>query len=620
MNSPSTQFPHSVIPRPEHSISRASISPNALKVLYRLKEAGYQAFLVGGAVRDLLLGLRPKDFDVATDALPEDVRRLFRNCRLIGRRFRLAHVHFGSEIIEVATFRAAAAPEREDLPEDAADGAPEEAPEGALEGGEESGDYIEPVRVEPARIEPVQAADSEHRAFDITGRILRDNMYGSIEEDVWRRDFAANGLYYNIADLSIWDFVDGVSDVKARRLKLIGDPETRYREDPVRMLRAVRFAAKLGFTIDPETEAPIRRLGYLLDGVPPARLFDEVLKLFLSGYGARSFELLQKYGLFEHLFPLSAAAFELPPYAYAREMLERGLANTDARVVADKPVTPTFLFAILLWSAVLRELNERAAGPAPDLALLMQACDARAEGAASPGLDSAPLRGADARAADAATALHPPQRRQGAAACCSIRVFARPTISCCCGRRSASPIRSSRSGGRGFKCCRRKRGSRSSRPDPRSRRCRRMAGPRPRAGGADGVVEAELRAAERGTAPSEPDRGAVLRAFWRPAYVAIGSNLDQPRERVAEAMAHLAVLPDTRLEARSSTYRARPMGPQDQPDFVNAAAGLLTRKSPHEMLDALLDIERAHGADTRPAMGAAGDRSGSRVDGRDPRR
>ncbi len=384
MNSTSTQFPPTVIPRPEHSISRASISPNALKVLYRLKEAGYQAFLVGGAVRDLLLGLRPKDFDVATDALPDDVRRLFRNCRLIGRRFRLAHVHFGSEIIEVATFRAAAAPEREDLPDESADGArdeplegaPEDAPAGAPLVGEESDDYIEPVRVEPLRTDPVQGADSKHRAFDTTGRILRDNIYGSIEEDVWRRDFAANGLYYNIADLSIWDFVDGVSDVKDRRLKLIGDPETRYREDPVRMLRAVRFAAKLGFTIDADTEAPIRRLGYLLDGVPAARLFDEVLKLFLSGYGAKSFGLLQKYGLFEHLFPLSAAAFELPPYAYAREMLERGLENTDARVVADKPVTPTFLFAILLWSAVLKELNERGAGPAPDLALLMQACDA----------------------------------------------------------------------------------------------------------------------------------------------------------------------------------------------------------------------------------------------------
>ena len=370
MNSPSTQFPHTVIPRPEHSISRASISPNALKVLYRLKEAGYQAFLVGGAVRDLLLGLKPKDFDVATDALPEDVRRLFRNCRLIGRRFRLAHVHFGSEIIEVATFRAAAAPEREDLPDDAVEGASEGASE---DGTEDTSAEVEQV---DADIEFVQSADSEHRAFDTTGRILRDNIYGSIEEDVWRRDFAANGLYYNIADLSIWDFVDGVSDVKVRRLKLIGDPETRYREDPVRMLRAVRFAAKLGFSIEADTEAPIRRLGYLLDGVPPARLFDEVLKLFLSGYGAKSFQLLQKYGLFEHLFPLSAAAFELPPYAYAREMLERGLANTDARVVADKPVTPTFLFAILLWSAVLRELNERAAGPAPDLAQLMQACDA----------------------------------------------------------------------------------------------------------------------------------------------------------------------------------------------------------------------------------------------------
>jgi poly(A) polymerase len=361
LNVPLSQTPHVVIPRPEHAISRRAISPNALKVLYRLKEAGYQGFLVGGAVRDLLLGIEPKDFDVATNALPEEVRRLFRNCRLIGRRFRLAHVHFGSEIIEVATFRAAAAPEREDA-EDESDGGEADA---------EGDEGREPAR-EPAPI----TEDSEHRAFDTRGRILRDNIYGTIEEDVWRRDFAANSLYYNIDDLSIWDFVDGLSDIKAKRLKLIGDPETRYREDPVRMLRAVRFAAKLDFSFDPDTEQPIRRLAHLLDGVPPARLFDECLKLFLSGYGAKAFGLLQKYGLFEHLFPLSASAFELPPYAYAREMLELGLANTDARVVADKPVTPTFLFAILLWSAVLRELNERQAGPAPDFAQLMQACDA----------------------------------------------------------------------------------------------------------------------------------------------------------------------------------------------------------------------------------------------------
>ncbi len=360
LNASSTPFPPLVIPRSEHSISRAAISPNALKVLYRLKDAGYQGFLVGGAVRDLLLGITPKDFDVATNALPDEVRRLFRNCRLIGRRFRLAHVHFGSEIIEVATFRAAAAPERED-----AEDLDAEADEG-------SGAASDLVRAAP---ESLQAENSTHRAFDQTGRILRDNIYGTIEEDVWRRDFAANGLYYNIDDFSIWDFVDGVSDVRAHRLKLIGDPETRYREDPVRMLRAVRFAAKLDFSIEPETEAPIGRLAYLLDGVPPARLFDECLKLFLSGFGAKSYRLMKQYGLFEHLFPMSAAAFALPPYAYAQEMVERGLINTDERIAADKPVTPTFLFAVLLWSAVLRELNEQQAGPAPDLAQLMQACD-----------------------------------------------------------------------------------------------------------------------------------------------------------------------------------------------------------------------------------------------------
>jgi poly(A) polymerase len=346
-----------VIPRSEHSISRAEISPNALKVLYRLKDAGYQGFLVGGAVRDLLLGITPKDFDVATNALPEEVRRLFRNCRLIGRRFRLAHVHFGHEIIEVATFRAAAAPERED-----AEVADSDAEDEGADRGNAAAEFTAPD-------------DSEHRAFDQTGRILRDNIYGTIEEDVWRRDFAANGLYYNIEDFSIWDFVDGVADVRARRLKLIGDPETRYREDPVRMLRAVRFAAKLDFSIEPKTEAPIAKLAYLLDGVPPARLFDECLKLFLSGFGAKAYQLLKQYGLFEHLFPLSAAAFALQPYAYAQEMLELGLVNTDERIAAEKAVTPTFLFAVLLWGAVLRELNERQAGPAPDIAQLMQACD-----------------------------------------------------------------------------------------------------------------------------------------------------------------------------------------------------------------------------------------------------
>ena len=384
-----------IIPRSEHSISRSAISSNALKVLYRLKEAGYQGFLVGGAVRDLLLGIRPKDFDVATNALPEDVRRVFRNCRLVGRRFRLAHVFFGSEIIEVATFRAAAAPEREDAEEidpETAQGSPDAQGVDDVDDRDEVDDVDDRDEVEEGDdVEDVMDGrnggnggnvgeysppmDSEHRAFDQRGRILRDNMYGTIEEDVWRRDFSANGLYYNIEDFSIWDFVDGVRDIKERRLKLIGDPEQRYREDPVRMLRAVRFAAKLDFAIDPATERPISQLANLIDGVPPARLFDESLKLFLSGFGAKSFSLLESYGLFGHLFPRSAAAFAMPPYAYAKAMIEAGLANTDGRIAADKPVTPTFLFALLLWSALLRELNERGAGPAPDVATLMQACD-----------------------------------------------------------------------------------------------------------------------------------------------------------------------------------------------------------------------------------------------------
>jgi poly(A) polymerase len=335
-------------------------------VLYRLKEAGFQGFLVGGAVRDLLLGIKPKDFDVATNALPEEVRHVFRNSRLVGRRFRLAHVFFGREIIEVATFRAAAAPEREDAEDADLDQGSDAAPLGDEDLGPP--DYPPPVEAE-------RRTDSQHRAFDESGRILRDNIYGTIEEDVWRRDFSANSLYYNIDDFSIWDFVDGVRDIKERRLKLIGDPETRYREDPVRMLRAVRFAAKLDFSIDSATEVPITQLANLVDGVPPARLFDECLKLFLSGFGAKSFKLLEQYGLFEHLFPQSAAAFAMAPYSYAKQMLELGLTNTDERIAADKPVTPTFLFAVLLWSALLRELNERQAGPAPDMTTLMQACD-----------------------------------------------------------------------------------------------------------------------------------------------------------------------------------------------------------------------------------------------------
>ncbi|MBV6814566.1 polynucleotide adenylyltransferase PcnB [Xanthomonas campestris pv. passiflorae] len=296
-----------VIPRDQHTISRKDISPNALRVLYRLRESGFGAYLVGGAVRDLLVGGHPKDFDVATDATPEEVKALFRNCRLIGRRFRLAHVVFGREIIEVATFRA-----------NVDDG---------------SGD----------------------RELD-NGRLVRDNVYGTIEDDAIRRDFTCNALYYAIEDFSVRDYCGGFEDVQARLMKLIGDPELRYQEDPVRMLRAVRLAAKLNFDIEAGTAEPIPRLAGLLSEAAPARLFEEILKLFLSGHGVASFEGLERYGLLGALFPESAAALKSNRSGALRAMVLEGLRNTDARVANDEPVSPAFLFALLLWPAFCRTL------------------------------------------------------------------------------------------------------------------------------------------------------------------------------------------------------------------------------------------------------------------------
>ncbi|WP_082065181.1 polynucleotide adenylyltransferase PcnB [Xanthomonas sp. MUS 060] len=308
INSPvPPSFTPCVIPRDQHTISRKDISPNALRVLYRLREAGFGAYLVGGAVRDLLVQWQPKDFDVATDATPEQVKQLFRNCRLIGRRFRLAHVVYGREIIEVATFRA-----------NVDDG---------------SGD----------------------RELD-NGRLVRDNVYGSIEDDALRRDFTCNALYYAIEDFSVRDYTGGFEDVQARLMKLIGDPEQRYREDPVRMLRAVRLAAKLGFQIDAGTAEPIPRLAGLLAEAAPARLFEEVLKLFLSGHGVASFEGLERYGLLAALFPESTAALHSNRSGALRRMLIDGLRNTDTRVANEEPVSPAFLFALLLWPAYCRAL------------------------------------------------------------------------------------------------------------------------------------------------------------------------------------------------------------------------------------------------------------------------
>jgi len=305
ISSATSPFSLRVIPRDQHTISRKDISPNALRVLYRLRDAGFGAYLVGGAVRDLLVNGQPKDFDVATDATPEQVKQLFRNCRLIGRRFRLAHVVFGREIIEVATFRA------------------------NIDDG--SGD----------------------REME-NGMLVRDNVYGSIEDDAIRRDFTCNALYYAIEDFSVRDYTGGFEDVQARLMKLIGDPVQRYQEDPVRMLRAVRLAAKLGFQIEEGPAAPIPPLAGLLNEAAPARLFEEVLKLFLSGHGVASFEGLERYGLFDVLFPESAKALKSNRTGALRRMVVEGLANTDARVANDEPVSPAFLFALLLWPAYCR--------------------------------------------------------------------------------------------------------------------------------------------------------------------------------------------------------------------------------------------------------------------------
>jgi poly(A) polymerase len=260
-------------------------------------------------VRDLLLGREPKDFDVATNALPEQVREQFRNCRLIGRRFRLAHVHFGPEIVEVATFR------------------------GHHDTAEESGGEMR------------------------DGMIVRDNVYGTLEEDAWRRDFTVNALYYNIEDFSVVDYTGGLDDLRAGVLRPIGEPLQRFREDPVRMLRAVRFAAKLGFRIEPRAEAAIMELHGLLEHVPPARLFDEMQKLFMAGYAVETFELLRRYQLFKALFPATDALLAEQLDGYPRTLLIRGLESTDQRVGEGKSVTPAFLFAVMLWDVVKSQIK-----------------------------------------------------------------------------------------------------------------------------------------------------------------------------------------------------------------------------------------------------------------------
>ncbi|MBI3149686.1 MAG: polynucleotide adenylyltransferase PcnB [Betaproteobacteria bacterium] len=317
----------------QHDLRRDSVSRGAAQVVDRLQEAGYRAFIVGGAVRDLLLGQRPKDFDIATNATPEQVKPLFRRAFIIGRRFRLVHVHVGGETIEVSTFR-----------------------------GPQNG-----------------ASADEH------GRILSDNVFGTQAEDAARRDFTINALYFDPVTEEIWDYLDGYKDILAHRLRLIGGPVTRYREDPVRMLRAVRLAAKLGCQIEAKTNAPIAKLAPLIQNVPAARLFEEMQKLLLSGHATESLQALRAHGLHHGLLPLLDVIMEQP---LGSRFIDLALANTDARVREGKPVSPGFLFATLLWHETLAAWNARKqAGESPISALheaMDQVLDSQAEKIAIP--------------------------------------------------------------------------------------------------------------------------------------------------------------------------------------------------------------------------------------------
>lgn len=288
-----------VVPRHQHSVSKTEISEHALTVLNRLNRSGFQAYIVGGGVRDLLLRHSPKDFDVATNATPNQVKKIFRNARIIGRRFKLVHILFHRETIEVATFR-----------------------------------------------KQENESNSTQQKTNERGMLVRDNVYGTLEEDAWRRDFTVNALYYDIVTSSIIDYTGGVPDIEKRLIRMIGDPNMRYAEDPVRMIRAIRFSSKLKFDIEDKTAKSIHQLNHLIQHVSNSRLFDEIVKLYHCGAAETVQRLLMHYGLFQYLFPLTY------PFSQAHEvnaLIVLALESTDSRLKEGKPVTPAFLFAVLLW-------------------------------------------------------------------------------------------------------------------------------------------------------------------------------------------------------------------------------------------------------------------------------
>jgi poly(A) polymerase len=348
-----------IIPRSEHSLSRKWISPNALRVLYRLKEKGYHAYLVGGGVRDLLLGREPKDFDIATDARPNEVKKVFRNCRLIGRRFRLAHIHFHNEIIEVSTFRALASEEPE------------------IEAGPGTAEQHPPIPVIQPQAEsaapdaqapqPAEKPRPPRLLKTEDGMILRDNIFGTPEEDALRRDFTVNALFYNIVDFSVIDYVGGMQDLRRGLIRIIGDPVVRFTEDPVRMVRAVRFAAMLGFEIEENTYRAMLELKDRVALASPSRMYEEVLKLFLLGEGEKTYQLLRRTGLFGVLFPRLNEWVDTEFDGFPHTWIGKALEWVDACVQAGRQVPPHILFALMFGQYIEEKAAELKKSGAPAL-------------------------------------------------------------------------------------------------------------------------------------------------------------------------------------------------------------------------------------------------------------
>lgn len=319
---------HPVVHSQDHSLNPKLLCKYALEVVRVLQKKNFEAYVVGGCVRDLLLGLSPKDFDVATNAKPNEIKNLFKRSRIVGRRFQIVHVQFGREIIEVTTFRS-------------------------------------------NMVNNKHPSNKQNRQLEqsSSGMLTRDNSFGSIDQDASRRDLSINALYFDPADNSLYDFSGGLKDLADRRIRIIGEPATRYREDPVRLLRVARFAAKLGFDVDTKTLKPIEKMAESLSHVSAPRMFDETLKLFMSGQGLASFKLLSDYGLFAQIAPQTHRLFQQGT-PFARKLVEQAMINTDLRIKSKKRVTPAFIYAALLWAPVQKTaLDYQKQGHSPSVAL-----------------------------------------------------------------------------------------------------------------------------------------------------------------------------------------------------------------------------------------------------------